>query len=353
MTPDRRAELAAERAARHAARDAQRKAARRARRSRLLRRAAPIAAVGAVLVAGAHLAVTRPEGADASAASQAAAVPAGQTIANGPLATEHGSGLLALRLEGTTDPFPVDFKDPPKAGLLFDLDDGRVMWRRNESAKLPIASVTKLMTALVVVDELGPAAKVKIAPQALRYSGSGVGVLPKNKPVGVSALLHGLLLASGNDAAKALAIGAAGSEKEFVRQMNARAREMGLSCTRFSSPSGIIDYRNHSCAADLAVLARAVLDEPRLAKIVKRRSAVLPFPMKGGKLWLSNHNPLLKEGYPGTIGLKTGYTDAAGKTFVAAVRRGKHRYGVVLLDTPDMAKQAKQLFGRAYRLDGT
>lgn len=355
---DRRAEFAAQRAARHAERDAQRKAARRARRSRLLRRAAPIVAVVTVLcggiATGAHFAqragdqtasVTTPE--------NAAATPAGvQTAANGPLPIQGDESLLALQLDGTTDTITVDFEKPPKAGLVYDLDDGRVLWRRNEMTPLPIASVTKMMTALVVVDLLGPAEKVKIDPKALRYSGSGVGVLPKGKKVGVSALLHGLLLSSGNDAAKALAIGAAGTEQAFVRQMNLRAKAMGLGCTKFSSPSGIIDYGNQSCAADLAVLGAALLDQPRLAKIVKRRSAVLPFPIKGGKLWLYNHNPLLKEGYKGTIGIKTGYTDAAGKTFVAAVKRGKRRYGVVLLDTPDMPKQSKQLLARAYEADG-
>lgn len=348
---DRRAQFAAERAARHAARDAARRAQRSARRRRQLRRVAPIVAVASVLLgAVATGSVLAGRHDPAPTARPAGGAPLGsQTIANGPLPTEHGTGLLALQLSGTTDAFAVDFAKPPKAGLVFDLDSGRVFWRRHEARPLPIASVTKMMTALVVVDLLGPSEKIKIDARALRYSGSGVGVLPKGKKVGVSALLHGLLLASGNDAAKALAIGAAGTEQAFVRQMNLRAAEMGLSCTKFSSPSGIIDYGNQSCAADLAVLSRALLDEPRLAKIVGRRSAVLPFPIKGGKLWLYNHNPLLKEGYAGTIGIKTGYTDAAGKTFVAAVRRDGKRYGVVLLGTPDMAKQSKQLLARAYQ----
>jgi D-alanyl-D-alanine carboxypeptidase len=133
--------------------------------------------------------------------------------------------------------------------------------------------------------------------------------------------------------------------------MNRRARQMGLPCTRFSSPSGLVDEGNHSCAADLAVLARAVLDDQRLASIVGRRQALLPFPIKGGKLWLYNHNPLLKERYPGVIGVKTGYTDAAGKTFVAAVKHKGHRYGVVLLHSPDIKVQTKQLLQRTYRVE--
>ena len=97
---------------------------------------------------------------------------------------------------------------------------------------------------------------------------------------------------------------------------------MGLACTRFSTVSGIRDRGNHSCAPDLAAMARAVLREPRLARIVRRRSAVLPFPIKGRKLYLYNNNPLLRMGYRGTTGVKTGYTEAAGRCLVATVRRG-------------------------------
>ena len=125
------------------------------------------------------------------------------------------------------------------------------------------------------------------------------------------------MLPSGNDAAIAIAQQAAGTVPAFVALMNARARAMGLACTRFSTVSGIRDAGNHSCAPDLAALARAVLREPRLARIVRRRSAVLPFPIKGRKLYLYNNNPLLRIGYRGTTGVKTGYTEAAGRCLVA------------------------------------
>ena len=124
---------------------------------------------------------------------------------------------------------------------------------------------------------------------------------------------------------------------------------MGLVCTRFSRPDGYRDRGNHSCAGDLAQLARAVLRVPRLAHIVRRRSAVLPFPIKGGKLYLYNNNPLLRAGYPGTTGLKTGYTEAAGLCLVATARRHHRRLGVVLLHSPDPLTQAERLFDRGWR----
>lgn len=257
---------------------------------------------------------------------------------------------LAVRLDDPHDSVRVEFKRPPRAGLLFDLDTGRVLWRRNASRVLPIASLTKMMTALLVAERIPRRGRVRITRETLRYTGSGVGLFKRGKLIPVQTMLHGLLLVSGNDAAIALAQRAAGgSVRRFVRLMNQRAAAMGLTCTRFSTPSGIRDAGNHSCAGDLAVLARAVLRTPRLARIVGRRSAALPFPVKGGKLYLNNTNPLLRERYRGTTGVKTGYTVAAGRCLVATVRRGGRRLGVVLLHSPDPGRQARRLLDRGFR----
>jgi D-alanyl-D-alanine carboxypeptidase (penicillin-binding protein 5/6) len=258
---------------------------------------------------------------------------------------------LSVRLDQPGDPVHVRFKHMPHSGLLFDIDTGRVLWRHAPTRVLPIASLTKMMTALVVNDRVPKHAKVKITKQALAYQGSGVGVLPKGKRVKVEPMLYGLLLPSGNDAAIALAQRAAGTVPRFVRAMNARAREMGLVCSHFTSPSGFVDAGNHSCASDLAMLARAVLRVPRLAKIVATREAVLPFPIKGGKLYLYNNNPLLRQGYRGTTGLKTGYTDAAGRCLVATARRGPIKLGVVLLNSRDPGGQATKLLSRGFRAE--
>src|SRR4051812_45713598 len=257
---------------------------------------------------------------------------------------------LAVRLDQPGDNVAIDFKKPPRSALLFDVDTGQVLYRRDPTRVLPIASLTKMMAALVVVERVPKGAKVRITNEALRYQGSGVGLLPRGKWIGINTMLHGLLLPSGNDAAIALAQRAAGgSVNRFVRYMNEKADELGLVCTRFSSPSGFTDKGNHSCAGDLAAIARAVLREPRLARIVRRREAVLPFPIKGGHLWLYNNNPLLRQGYRGTTGLKTGYTDAAGRCLVATARRGPIKLGVVLLHSPDPGKQAMQLLDRGFK----
>jgi D-alanyl-D-alanine carboxypeptidase (penicillin-binding protein 5/6) len=282
-----------------------------------------------------------------AAATRPVAVPL-QT-ANGPVAGVPGRRPLDLRVATTGAPIHVRFKHSPRAGLLFDLDTGDVLWERDATRDLPIASVTKMMTALLVVEHAGPHARVRITRQALRYQGSGVGVLPRGKDVQLETMLYGLLLPSGNDAAIALAQRISGTVGAFVALMNRRAAELGLTCTRFSSPSGFVDRGNRSCAADLAALAKAVLAQPRLARIVRARSAIRPLAIKGGRVYLYNHNPLLQTGYAGTLGIKTGFTDAAGRCLVAAVRRRGRRLGVVLLHSPDPGRQAQQLLDRGFK----
>jgi D-alanyl-D-alanine carboxypeptidase len=278
-----------------------------------------------------------------------ATVPGPLQVANGPAqAADPGSKPLRLALTGARDPVQIHFKHPPRSGMLFDLDTGAVLWRHRPNRVLPIASLTKMMTALIVVEREKANAKVRVTKEALAYKGSGVGLLPKGKRVKLETLLNGLLLPSGNDAAIALAQRVSGTVAGFVHRMNEQADDLGLTCTRFSSPDGFVDAGNHSCAVDLAEMARAVLDKPRLARIVRRRRAVMPFPIKGGRLYLFNNNPLLRTGYPGTIGIKTGFTDAAGRCLVAAARRNGRRLGVVLLHSPDPGKQAKQLLDRGF-----
>ena len=238
------------------------------------------------------------------------------------------------------------------SAILFDVWTGRVLWSQSPGSERPIASLTKMMTALLVASSTGARDPVMITRQAVQFSGSGVGLLPLGKHVPALSLLYGLLLPSGNDAAIALAQHVAGSVQRFVALMNARARDMQLNCTHFASPSGIVDRNNYSCTTDLAVLAHAVLQQPMLSPIVASRTAVIRFPIKGGKLYLYNNNPLLLARYPGTDGVKTGYTRAAGPCLVATVRRGKAWLGAVLLDSVNPAAEAQKLFNAGFAKRG-
>jgi D-alanyl-D-alanine carboxypeptidase (penicillin-binding protein 5/6) len=258
-----------------------------------------------------------------------------------------GAPPLKLSPAATDKEVVAPFRHPPRAGLLFDLDSGRVLWARDAARRLPIASLTKMMTALLVVRSRTADESVRVSRRAVNVAGSKIGLLPVYKHVPLETLLYGLLLPSGNDAAVALAEDVSGTLPAFVRRMNQEAARLGLGCTRYTSPDGL-DNRNSSCAADLAELAHVDLDQPRIAAVARSASAVRPFPIKGGKLYLYNNNPLLRYGYPGATGLKTGETEAAGLCLVGTAERHGVRLGVVLLHSPELGRQAEYLLDRGF-----
>lgn len=245
------------------------------------------------------------------------------------------------------DAFTLALKKPPRAGLVFDMDTGKVLWRLRPLKTLPIASLTKIMTALVVTEETRPREPVRITQAALNYSGSGIGVLPRGKRVRLETLLNGMLIVSGNDAAIALAVHVGGNERRFVALMNEHAVRWGLRCTHFSDAHGL-SLGDRSCPRDLAVMARLAMGRPRIARIVRRQQVSFKFPIKGHKIYFAGHNPLIRGGYRGALGLKTGYTDAAGRCFVGVARRGGRTLAVVLLNSPNPDTQAPKLLNRAF-----
>ena len=309
--------------------------ARRARRRRRVRNTVLVIAVGLVgLLALMASALSNPRTATRA------------SVGRGAAARPHAKPQYVVAVGKQR--LQVKFGDLPRAGLLFDIRTGQVLWDHNPNQSMPIASLTKMMTALVVVAHSKPTDRVLITPQAVHFTGSGVGLLPLGKRVPEMALLYGLLLPSGNDAAIALSQHVAQTEDRFIAMMNAHARAMGLRCTHFASVSGVVDQGNYSCATDLAMLAHAVLEQPLLRRIVGSSSAIVPFPIKNHKLFLYNNNPLMYVRYPGVDGVKTGYTTLAGPCLVASARRGRSWYGVVLLHSANPAGQAEKLLNAAF-----
>jgi serine-type D-Ala-D-Ala carboxypeptidase (penicillin-binding protein 5/6) len=316
-----------------------------------------VAAAGALViaVAAAWVVVVNEPWEDDSAPSRSANASQPPTVAipgsTGPVrgATREAS-RYALDPRPSPLPVQIEFDKPPSAGVLFDVDSGKILWQKGPTRELPIASLTKMMTGLLIAERHRPGEQVEITPEALAYTGSGVGVLPKGKRVRLEAMLNGLLLVSGNDAAIALAQHDAGSVGDFVRRMNRRARELGLTCTHFTSPHGLQDEGNHSCALDLAALARADLANPRVRKVIGDDHERFTFPIKGGFLDLYNNNPFLQMDVPGITGVKTGYTDAAGRCYVITQRSGDRHLGVVLLHSPHPLPQVTDLLRAGFRL---
>jgi D-alanyl-D-alanine carboxypeptidase len=335
-----------------------RRARARARRDRRRKRLLTVGAIAVVVVAAAATAVLSRSSVThgSSSASSGAGERHGKRVhararaaaTRSPAGQPLGHPPLSLDLTGANDPVRIAFHHPPRGGLLFNLDDGRVLWQLNPLAHLHIASLTKMMTALRVVRAGAPDERVLVTKQAVDSAGSKVGVLPLGRHVRLETMLYGLLLPSGNDAAVALAQHASGSLGEFVDGMNAEAARLGMGCTHYTSPSGYVNARNYSCAADLAELAHVDLEQPLIAHIVRTEKAILPFPIKGGKLYLYNNNPLLVYGYPGATGLKTGYTELAGDCLVGTAERDGVRLGVVLLHSPELGRQAARLLDKGF-----
>jgi serine-type D-Ala-D-Ala carboxypeptidase (penicillin-binding protein 5/6) len=253
-------------------------------------------------------------------------------------------------LRPAAQPLPVHyaFKHPPIAGILFDVKTGRVLWERNPRQEHPIASLTKMMTALLVAQHDPPRARVRISARAAHTPGSATGLLPRGHKVPLEPLLQALIMISANDAAVALAQHDAGTVRRFVREMNLQAQALGLTCTHYTTPNGLRDRGNHSCAADLAALARADLANPRIAAIAQTRSAQPRFPIKGKHLYLYNNHYFLQRGLSGlpqaqVTGLKTGFTDRAGRCYVTTARIAGHELGVVVLRSPNPLQQVPAL----------
>ncbi|WP_295078247.1 D-alanyl-D-alanine carboxypeptidase family protein [Ruminococcus sp.] len=206
-----------------------------------------------------------------------------------------------------------------KAAVLISADTGEVVYSRNASEKLPMASTTKIMTALLCLESGGLYDEFTVDSQAIRVEGSSMG-LCEGDTVTKYALCCGMLLPSGNDAANAAAVRIAGSIEAFAGLMNERARKIGLSKTYFVTPSGLEGEGHGSSAADMAMLAREALKNELFRDICSRESIKVRFGSPPYDRWLKNTNKLLSI-YEGVYGVKTGFTDEAGRCLVSACRR--------------------------------
>ena len=227
-----------------------------------------------------------------------------------------------------------------RCAIVTDPEAGAVLYEKEAHRRCLIASTTKIMTGYLACRLLDPETVYTVPDSAVGVEGSSM-YLQKDEQLTGRELLLGLMLHSGNDAATALAILCDGDEAAFVQRMNREAEALGLENTHFANPHGLDSQENYSTARDLAALTAAAMREPLFAQLVSTRQA-----QAAGRT-LTNHNRLLWS-CEGCVGVKTGYTQAAGRILVSAVRRGGRLLICVTLDDPDDWSDHLALYEQAF-----
>ena len=235
-------------------------------------------------------------------------------------------------------------------GILVDASSGQVLWSKEAHRHRAIASTTKIVTALVVLERSHLTDVVTTSARAEAVGADDPLVteleLHRGEELTVEQLLYGLLLPSANDAAVALAEHVAGSVESFAALMNQKAKKLGAKDSHFVNANGSDDPQHYSSAADLALFARAALSDPTFKRIVATKSYTITFSDRSVPLVVENRNTLL-DTFPGADGVKTGHTLAAGRALVASATRGSEsRISVVLgSSAPDTDSTALLTYG--------
>ena len=260
--------------------------------------------------------------------------------------------LFALLAVGAASGVPPSKGPKVKApaAIVVDAATGYVLYAKREHMRRPIASTTKIMTALVAMEHLR-ADDIVVVPREATKVQPSKEYLKKGERVPAWKLYYGLLLASANDTAVALAVAAGGTRLRFLGLMNEKARALRLRNTHFRSASGLIDEGNYSTVRDLALLTQLALRNRRFNAIVgTKQRRVWWRPPTHAKLY-ENHNKLLWR-YRGADGVKTGWTRAAGECLVASATRHGIRLIAVVLDSPEMYRDTVRLLNYGFSRRG-
>ena len=244
--------------------------------------------------------------------------------------------------------FPINTYalDSARSSIVMDMDSGRVLYQNNTHDKRLIASITKIMTALITLENTDVNKKVKVGKEVLKMYGSNIYIEVGEK-ITVRDLLYGMILRSGNDAALVLAINTAGSEKSFVKMMNTKAKEIGMKDTTFKNPHGLDEEtRNISTANDMAKLSSYTYNTQELYRQISK-SKKYTTRTKGKTYIWTNRNDLLNR-YKYTTGGKTGYTPKAGRTFVSTATKNGLNLTIVTLDDDNQYDTHEYLYEKIF-----
>lgn len=247
--------------------------------------------------------------------------------------------------------FPCHAAEPApsvsaKAYLVMEAASRCVIYEGNARTELPMASTTKIMSALLCLESGDLDTQFTVDSDAIRVEGSSMGLV-EGDIVTKRALCYGMLLPSGNDAAGAAAVRIAGSYAAFADRMNARAAEIGMEQTHFVTPSGLHDEQHYSTAYDMALLTAEALQNEIFREICSQSSAKVCFGNPPFDRWLENSNKLLTT-CEGVIGVKTGFTDEAGRCLVSACNRNGVTLICITLNDRDDWNDHARLYDAAF-----
>lgn len=256
-------------------------------------------------------------------------------------------------MQGMASEKKLNLAENAKSAILIERDTGAVIFEKNSDEKLPPASMTKIMTMLLIMEAISDGKiqlddKVRTSEYAASMGGSQI-FLEEGEEMTVDEMLKAIAIGSANDASVAMAEKIAGSEENFVDMMNAKAKELGLKNTKFQNSTGLPAEDHYSSARDMAVMAKELL---KYEEITKYTSMYEDYLREGTdkKFWLVNTNRLVKF-YPGVDGLKTGYTNEAKYCLTATAKKGNMRTIAVVMGAPtpkDRNKQITQMFDYAF-----
>ncbi len=249
--------------------------------------------------------------------------------------------LLPMGASAQEQQIEETFSASAKAAVLIEEQTGMILYAQNETAPLPMASTTKVMTALLTLEYGKLDEIVTTSRNAFGVPGTSI-YLAQGEKLTLEQMLYGLMLASGNDAAVAIAEHIGGSVDQFCDMMTQRAQELGCKDSVFKTPHGLPNNTHHTTAYDLALIAREAMKHPLFRKIVSTQRATIPWEGREYDRILNNKNRLLSS-YEGATGIKTGYTKAAGRCLVfGAERNGLEVVGVVL-NCPNWFEEAARV----------
>lgn len=220
-----------------------------------------------------------------------------------------------------------------KAAILINAHTGEVLFEKNSTSRLSMASTTKIMTSLILTEQKDLSRVITVTDQMVRVEGSSMGLMPGDK-VSLEALLYGMLLASGNDAANTTAYALGKSISGFAKIMNHKAKQLGMNNTNFVTPSGLDDDEHYSTAYDMAILTAEALKNKAFKAACSTKSRRVYLCDGEKQLTLTNHNKLLGT-YEGLVGVKTGFTKKSGRCLVTAAERNGVCLVAVTLSAPD------------------